>query len=182
MQVIEKKKSLSIFSIKTNMTESDATVMAITFAKTISRIAEFAVDLAETLHKDLGLQYNGPTSNKKPSKKRSRSEKDPNEPKRPPTAYMLYSAHIRDEYKTKGEAMPQLKDIADMWGKLGESEKEKFNRDAQSQKDIYDKQMTEYKSSKDSTNNGVVSGNKTDSSDNSDSDLDDVPPPKMQQI
>jgi hypothetical protein len=164
------------------MKESDATVMAITFAKTISRIAEFAVDLAESLHKDLGLEYTGPITSKKPNKKRSRSDKDPNEPKRPPTAYMLYSAHIRDEAKARGEAMPQLKEIADMWSKLDDQDKERFNRDAQLQKDIYDKQMIEYKTSKDSINHGLAAGNKTESSDDSGSDLEDVPPPKMQNI
>ena len=66
------------------MKETDATVMAVTFAKTIARIAEFAVDLAESLHKDLGLEYQGPSSakGKLANKKRARVERDPNEPKK----------------------------------------------------------------------------------------------------
>jgi len=165
------------------MKESDATVMAITFAKTISRIAEFAVELAESLHKDLGIEYSGPATAKKIQKKRSRTEKDPNEPKRPLTAYMIFSAHVRDEFKARGEPLPQVKEIADMWGKLDEQEKDKFNKEAQSQKDVYDKQMAEYKSNKGSNNEVAHSGNKSESSDNSDgSDVEDVPPPKMQHL
>lgn len=157
--------------------ESDATVMAMTFAKTIARIAEFAVDLAETLHNDLGLEYTGPSSSRKSQKKRSRSEKDPNEPKRPQTAYMLYSAFVREESKVKGETMPQVKEIAEMWNKLDEQEKERFNRDAQSQKDAYDRQMAEYK--KVSGNTAVSMDNKSEASHGSDSEADDVPPPKV---
>jgi hypothetical protein len=160
--------------------ESDATVMAMTFAKTIAKIAEFAVDLAETLHKDLGIEYSGPSGNRKQQKKRSRSDKDPNEPKRPQTAYMLYCAHVRDESKAKGESMPALKEIAEMWNKLDEQEKEKFNRDAQIQKDTYDKQMVEYK--KVSNNVSTIADNKSESSGASDSEGDDVPPPKMVRV
>lgn len=126
---------------------TDATVMAVTFAKTIAKIAEFAVDLAESLHKDLGLEYSGPStvSSKKVNKKRPRTEKDPNEPKRPTTAYMIYAAHVRDECKSKGEAISSIKDIGEQWNKLDEQEKEKYNKQAQIQKDIYDKQMIEFK-------------------------------------
>jgi hypothetical protein len=160
--------------------ESDATVMATTYAKTIAKIAEFAVELAETLHKDLGLEYSGPSTSRKQPKKRSRNDKDPNEPKRPPTAYMLYSAHVRDESKLRGESMPALKEIAEMWNKLDEQEKEKFNRDAQIQKDAYDKQMVEYK--KVSNNSSTIAENKSESSGASDSEGEDVPPPKMVRV
>lgn len=152
--------------------EVDATVMAETFAKTIARIAEFAVDLAETLHKDLGLPYQGPSSLKKPmQKKRARSERDPNEPKRPLSAYMLYGTHVRDELKNRGEPQPNMKDIGDMWGKLDEKEKEKYNIEALSQKELYDKQMIDYKAGK--LGNAIVS-------EMTDSDIEDVLPPKLQ--
>lgn len=160
--------------------DADATVMAVTFAKTIAKIAEFAVELAESLHKDLGLEYSGPTpvAAKKVGKKRARIEKDPNEPKRPVTSYMLYSAFLRDDAKSKGEAMPAMKEIADMWNKLDEHEKEKYNKEAQAQKDIYDKQMIDFKA-------GRISGvtHKTESGESaSGSDDEDVPPPKMTHV
>jgi len=166
--------------MQTTAKESDATVMAMTFAKTIAKIAEFAVDLAESLHQDLGIEYSGPSTNRKQQKKRSRADKDPNEPKRPPTAYMLYCAHIRDESKVKGESMPQIKEIAEMWNKLDEQEKERFNRDAQNQKDTYDRQMAEYK--KVSNHASVAADNKSEPSNASDSEADDVPPPKMTRL
>lgn len=153
--------------------DADATVMAETFAKTIARIAEFAVDLAESLHKDLGLEYQGPSFNKKSGqKKRQRTEKDPNEPKRPLTAYMVYSTHAREEMKKKGEPLPQMKDIAELWNNLDEKEKEKYNLEAQHQKDLYEKQMIEYKAGKE-----VIAGKS--GSELSASDVEDVPPPKM---
>ena len=163
--------------MQTTPKEADATVMAMTFAKTIARIAEFAVDLAESLHSDLGLEYTGPSSTRKSQKKRSRSEKDPNEPKRPQSAYMIYSAFVREESKGKGEALPQVKEIAEMWNKLDEQEKEKFNRDAQIQKDAYDRQMAEYKKVSNSTGSNI--DNKSEPSHGSDSEADDVPPPKV---
>lgn len=157
----------------------DATVMAVTFAKTIARIAEFAVDLAESLHKDLGIEYIPPNSKtgKAVSRKRSRADKDPNEPKRPQTAYMIYSAHAREEFKKRGEPQPQLKDLADMWAKLEEKEKEAFNNEARQQKELYEKQMSEYKAGK-AGNNGLVPSQKSES-DLSVSDVDDVAPPKL---
>lgn len=163
--------------MQTASKDSDATVMAMAFAKTIARLAEFAVELAESLHKDLGIEYSGPVSSRKSLKKRSRNEKDPNEPKRPPTAYMLYCTHIRDDSKSKGVSLPSLKDIAEMWNKLDEQEKEKFNKDAQNQKDVYDKLMIEYK--KVSNTTAAAADNKSESSGMSDSEGDDVAPPKM---
>jgi hypothetical protein len=173
-----KKSRSSVIEFGLNMTESDSTLMAHTFAKTIAKIAEFAVELAETLHKDLGLEYHGPVTSKGKltGKKRNRVEKDPNEPKRPPTAYVLYSSHIRDELKRKGEAQLQLKELGEMWNKLDESEKEKYNQEAQKLKDQYDKQMIEYKEGKSSASNGL--GPKTDEySDSGSEDNGDVAPP-----
>ena len=158
--------------------EADATVMAVTFAKTIARIAEFAVDLAESLHKDLGLEYAGPASikSKVVSKKRTRADRDPNEPKRPLSAYMIYSAHLREESKKRGEPMLQLKDIADMWAKL--EDKESFNAEAHHQKEAYDRLMAEYKSGKTAaSSNGAAASPKRDESEMSDSDVEDVAPP-----
>jgi hypothetical protein len=133
------------------MQESDATVMALTFAKTIAKIAEFAVDLAETLHKDLGIEYSGPynsKSTKSTQKKRSRTERDPNEPKRPLTAYMIYSAAVREDAKKRGDAQLQMKDIADMWAKLDEQEKERYISEANQQKEVYEQLVAEYRARK----------------------------------
>ena len=154
------------------MQESDATAMAITFAKTIAKIAEFAVELAETLHKDLGIEYSSPYNSKgtrSSQKKRNRMERDPNEPKRPLSAYMIYSGFIREETRKRGETQLQMKDIADMWAKLDDKEKEKYITDANQQKEVYEQQMTEYRARK-------SLGQKSES-DVSGSEAEDVAPP-----
>ena len=165
--------------MSTSTKEMDATVMAVTFAKTIARIAEFTADLAESLHKDLGLEYVPPhnKAGKAGSRKRSRADKDPNEPKRPQTAYMIYSAHAREEFKKRGEPQPQLKELADMWAKLDDKEKEAFNSEALQQKEAYEKLMSEYRAGK-AGSNGVAPSQKSDS-ELSLSDIDDVAPPKL---
>ena len=159
------------------MANSDGTAMAMAFAKTIAKIADFAVDLAETLHKDLGLEYNGPVipKSKAVTKKRARSERDPNEPKRPLTAYMIYSAHLRDESKKRGDPQPQLKDIADMWAKLEEKEKERFGAEAQTQKETFERLMAEFKAGR----IPLATNQKSDESGSSNEsvDADDVVPP-----
>jgi hypothetical protein len=162
------------------MASSDGTAMAVAFAKTIARIADFAVDLAETLHKDLGLEYNGPSLNKSKviSKKRSRSERDPNEPKRPQTAYMIYSAFLRDDLKKRGEPQPQLKEIADMWAKLDEKDRERFAAEAQSQKESYDRLMAEYKAKRAPLSSVQKSEESASSNDSVDAE-DVVPPAKL---
>lgn len=50
------------------MNSGDARRCCFQFAKTIGRVADFAVDLAEQLHKDLGLEYK-PTVHGKKTKK-----------------------------------------------------------------------------------------------------------------
>lgn len=161
---------------------SDATVMAQTFAKTIAKIAAFTVELAESLHKDLGLEYEGPVSSKAKltSKKRARADKDPNEPKRPATSYMLYSANVRDDMKRKGEAQPQLKELGEMWNKLSDSEKQRFNQEAQRLKEEYDQQMVEYKGGKGVAANGASpKTNELSDSGDSEEDGDVAPPAKL---
>jgi hypothetical protein len=175
----DRMENFSSKNLATLMTDADATLMAHTFAKTIGRIAEFAVELAESLHRDLGLEYHGPVASKGKvvGKKRNRMEKDPNEPKRPPTAYMLYSAQTREELKRKGEAQPQLKDLGEMWNKLDDTEKEKYNQEAHKLKEQYDKQMVEYKEGKASVSNGVPAKSDEYSDGSGSEDNGDVPPP-----
>lgn len=163
------------------MKESESTVMAHAFAKTIAKIAEFTVELAETLHKDLGLEYHGPSASKAKvvNKKRLRADRDPNEPKRPATSYMLYTTHIREELKKKGEPQPQMKDLGEMWNKLDESEKEKYNGEAQKLKEQYDREMAEFKANKGSL---IPATGKSEESEDVSEELEDVAPPTKVQL
>jgi hypothetical protein len=164
------------------MKESESTVMAHAFAKTIAKIAEFAVELAETLHKDLGLEYQGPLVSKAKlvNKKRLRVDRDPNEPKRPSTSYMLFTTHIREELKKKGEPQPQMKDLGEMWNKLDDSEKEKYNGEAQKLKEQYDKDMAEFRTKKGSV--VIPATGKSDESEDVSEELEDVAPPTKVQL
>jgi len=122
---------------------TDATVMAQAFAKTIAKLADFATELAESIHKDLGIEY----IPKKAGKKRTaKAPADPNAPKKPKTAYFLFSDFAREEAKRNGQTPPTVKEIADTWNSLNEEEKAKYAEEAEAAKDAYSKQLGKMKS------------------------------------
>ncbi len=149
--------------------------MARTFATTIARIAEFTAELAESLHRDLGLEYRRPSpTTKLPNKKRARTERDPNEPKRPASAYFIFCSQKRDACKAKGEPLPSAKELADIWNNAEDSEKEKYNAEALQLKEQYDAQLASYRATK-KVNDIVVRTD--DESDNKSEENGDVAPP-----
>lgn len=80
--------------------------------------------------------------------KRSRtSNKDPNAPKRPLNAYMIYSAEQRVTLKSsdpdlKGPKL--LKKIAAQWKQLDESGKSKYQKQTEELKKKYEEEMKNY--------------------------------------
>jgi len=81
---------------------------------------------------NFGVAVNGVlASGSVETKKRKRGDKekkikDPNAPKRPPSAYLLYQNQIRHQMKEKYPELPykeMLGKIADSWGQLGDKEK-----------------------------------------------------------
>lgn len=74
--------------------------------------------------------------------------KDPNRPKKPMTAYMLFCNDNRDAVRKKspdaklGEVSKLL---AEKWGKVSEKDKKKYNEKAEEEREKYEKEMIDYK-------------------------------------
>ncbi len=79
---------------------------------------------------------------------------------------------MRDEAKKRSEAPPQMKDLGELWNKADAPTKEDFIAEAENLKKLYDEQMKAYKS-------GSKRLETNDSESGSDSDIDDVAPPKV---
>jgi len=88
-------------------------------------------------------------TDKKPKAKRAK--KDPNAPKRPMNAYMLYSNSVRAKVR---EENPELsitdvsKEIGARYKKLGADEKAKLKAKVDSAMEVYKKEMAAYETSK----------------------------------
>ena len=131
---------------------SDSTTVALMFAKTVAKFAEFTVELAESLHKDLGLEYHPPVKGRV-SKKRKAA--DPNAPKKPKTAYFLFADAVREKAKREERSIPDAKKMGELWAGLNEEEKSEYNEAAELAKELYAKEL-----------------------ENFNDDNDDVPPPR----
>lgn len=127
------------------MTDKDATLVAHAFAKTIAKIADFAADLAETIHKDLGIEYVPAAARKAVKRKPTRQAIDPNAPKKPKSAYLLFSDFCRDEAKKNGQSQPTVTVIAELWQSLKEDEKSKYSEEAEAAKEVYSKLVEKFK-------------------------------------
>uniref|UniRef100_A0A0G4HNL6 HMG box domain-containing protein n=1 Tax=Chromera velia CCMP2878 TaxID=1169474 RepID=A0A0G4HNL6_9ALVE len=82
--------------------------------------------------------------------KKTKVKKDPNAPKKPRSAYILFTADKRAEITKKNPAMAkEVTKIAKMcgeaWGKLGEKDKKKYQDLAEKDKGRYEKEMKSYK-------------------------------------
>lgn len=85
---------------------------------------------------------------KKPATRKSRKEKDPNKPKRPPSAFFVFMEEFRKTFKEKN---PNNKSVAavgkaggDKWKSLTEAEKAPYIQKAAKRKSDYDKNMAAY--------------------------------------
>lgn len=88
-----------------------------------------------------------------PAKKKKR-KKDPNAPKRPQTAFFLFSGEFREEAKgtlPEGARVGEVaKKLGLMWSELEDEEKKKYQDQADINKGEYEKAMEEYNSTKQS--------------------------------
>jgi len=87
-------------------------------------------------------------SSKSPSKKK---KKDPNEPKRPLSAYIFFSNDLREELQKKypKEAMTDIsKRLGAKWKKISAEDKKKYEKEAEKDKARYEKEMKKYNSGK----------------------------------
>ncbi|PSS31183.1 HMG1/2-like protein [Actinidia chinensis var. chinensis] len=84
----------------------------------------------------------------KAGRKSSKKEKDPNKPKRPPSAFFVFMEDFRKQYKEKH---PNNKSVAvvgkaggDKWKSLSEAEKAPYVAKAEKRKKEYEKNMETY--------------------------------------
>jgi len=113
--------------------------------------------------------------------KKGKKKRDPNEPKRSPSAYLIYGSKIREEVKKdhpEAKSSEIMKIIGTMWQKLSEDEKKQYNVEAQVLKSKYEKDKQDYKNKKDAGNDddledvGVLE-DEEDEEDHPDEDDDD---------
>jgi len=81
-------------------------------------------------------------------RKRGKKQKDPSEPKRSPSAYLLYGQKIREEVKAanpEAKSSEIMKIIGARWQKLGEEEKKPYVDEAAQLKSQYDDAKASYK-------------------------------------
>merc|ERR1711964_231949 len=78
-----------------------------------------------------------------------RRRKDPNAPKRPMAAYMLYSNSIREEMRRRFPKLGQMdlsKEIGKAWKKMRDQEKRPWQQKAEKEKKRYARAMASYES------------------------------------
>merc|ERR1711990_830058 len=82
-------------------------------------------------------------------KKAAKRKKDPNAPKRPQTAFFVFSAKHREEVKGELGDGARVGDIAKelgrRWKDLTDEDKIEYSQEAERQKVEYDKKMKEYR-------------------------------------
>ncbi|WVQ81915.1 hypothetical protein IAT38_004042 [Cryptococcus sp. DSM 104549] len=89
----------------------------------------FAVSLANGLNTNSGIvlgQGIPAAALKKDRKKKEKKVKDPNAPKRPPSAYILYQNEVREDIRNNNAGMPYkevLGIVASKWKELSEDQK-----------------------------------------------------------
>ncbi|CAG5097350.1 Oidioi.mRNA.OKI2018_I69.XSR.g15038.t1.cds [Oikopleura dioica] len=100
------------------------------------------------------VRYDNEMANYEPpagAKKTKKRKKDPNAPKRPATAFFLFSTENREKAKAQLEEGAKVGDVAkklgEMWKAASAEEKERFAKQAKESKALYDKAMEEYKAS-----------------------------------
>ncbi|KAL2512758.1 High mobility group B protein 3 [Abeliophyllum distichum] len=101
--------------------------------------------------------------------KKEKKVKDPNKPKRPPSAFFVFMEGFRKEYKEKH---PNNKSVAvvgkaggDKWKSLSDEEKAPFVAKAEKRKEEYERKMEDY--------NKKLAGGADDESDKSKSEVND---------
>ncbi|KAL3845892.1 hypothetical protein ACJIZ3_003295 [Penstemon smallii] len=106
---------------------------------------------------------------KKQTKKEKQAAKDPNKPKRPPSAFFVFMEDFRKSYKEKH---PNNKSVAavgkaggEKWKSLSDEEKAPYAAEAEKRKEEYEHKMEAY--------NRKLAGEDDDESDKSKSEVND---------
>uniref|UniRef100_A0A674MGX2 High mobility group protein B2 n=1 Tax=Takifugu rubripes TaxID=31033 RepID=A0A674MGX2_TAKRU len=80
--------------------------------------------------------------------KRGRKRKDPNAPKRPPSAFFVFCSEYRPSVKQQYPGLSIgdcAKKLGEMWSKLTQSEKQPYEEKAQKLREKYDRDMVAYR-------------------------------------
>ncbi|KAK7346280.1 hypothetical protein VNO80_20796 [Phaseolus coccineus] len=100
---------------------------------------------ADTVASDNRLKRKGAGAGRKQSKK---AAKDPNKPKRPPSAFFVFMSEFREQFKKEH---PTNKSVAvvgkaggDKWKSLSDAEKAPFIARAEKKKEEYEKSISAY--------------------------------------
>ena len=80
-------------------------------------------------------------------KSTSRRSKDPRAPKRPLTAYFLFSAEHRSQFEKGTPVAEQAKKLGEQWRELSDEDKQPFVDKAAKAKEAYAVTMQKYKQS-----------------------------------
>ncbi|XP_019911535.1 high mobility group protein B1 isoform X2 [Esox lucius] len=73
--------------------------------------------------------------------------KDPNAPKRPPSAFLIFCAHFRPKVKSEHPGLSigdTTKKLGEMWNSSSAEEKKPYEKKAATLKEKYDKDITSY--------------------------------------
>ncbi|CAG7848129.1 SubName: Full=Uncharacterized protein {ECO:0000313/EMBL:CCA73553.1} [Serendipita indica DSM 11827] len=123
-------------------------------------------------------------SKKRKRARKEKAPKDPNAPKRPPSAYLLYQNAIRKEIKDKNPTMTYaevLGEISKMWSGLSAEEKKPYLDATEIAKGEYEKSKAAYEADHTALKSPpVVAAEATPAdapADSSSEDESDVPPP-----
>jgi len=86
------------------------------------------------------------------AKAKSQKKKDPNAPKKPKTAYFLYSDEHREAAKQKVAGNKSASEVSKIlgaeWNSLSEDQKKPYNERYKAAMEIYKKELEEYKKNK----------------------------------
>ncbi|CAN6167916.1 unnamed protein product, partial [Urochloa humidicola] len=89
-----------------------------------------------------------PTAESRLSVRKGKAEKDPNKPKRPPSAFFVFMEEFRKDYKEKHPNVKQVSVIGkaggEKWKSLSESEKAPYVSKAEKLKAEYTKKIDAY--------------------------------------
>jgi high mobility group protein B3 len=94
----------------------------------------------------------------------TKKKKDPNAPKRPKTGYILFCGEKREEVKSKNKNMSATEitsKLAELWKKISEKDKKKYETLAQEDKQRYEKELEEYTPPSDVEEDSVKKGKKS---------------------
>ncbi|XP_039007817.1 high mobility group B protein 1-like [Hibiscus syriacus] len=94
------------------------------------------------------------------AKKERKANKDPNKPKRPPSAFFVFLAEFRTTFKKENPDVKAVSAVGraagEKWKSMSEEDKAPYEAKAQKRKGDYEKQMKDYHKKQGTSANGVA--------------------------